>query len=200
MHLVKGSPICILTATITHSELALVSGMLGRKRDAFLVAAGPILSHIKINIVRRPSSSVHFLGNYLPDGSILPGDLQFLDTLVLGDFKRRVKQGTLAGFPKTIIFFRQADTFKCFSGFPWLINTCVRSSENLVMVNSHLLNVLGKQSLDSSPWAMNHASMTPTDEAFLMTRKNEYSLWLTTPRMLLGELGKLRAYFTFFQE
>ena len=156
--------------------------------------------NIKINIVRRPSSSVHFLGNYLPDGSILPGDLQFLDTLVLGDFKRRVKQGTLAGFPKTIIFFRQADTFKCFSGFPWLINTCVRSSENLVMVNSHLLNVLGKQSLDSSPWAMNHASMTPTDEAFLMTRKNEYSLWLTTPRMLLGELGKLRAYFTFFQE
>ena len=62
-----------------------------------------------------------------------------------------------------------------------------RSSENLVMVNSHLLNVLGKQSLDVSAWAMNHASMTPTDEAFLMTRKNEYSLWLTTPRMLLGE-------------
>ena len=114
MHLVKGSPICILTATITHSELALVSGMLGRKREAFLVAAGPILSHIKVNIVRRPSSSVHFLGNYLPDGSILPGDLQFLDTLVLSDFKRRVKQGTLAGFPKTIIFFRQVDTFKCF--------------------------------------------------------------------------------------
>lgn len=55
------------------------------------------------------------------------------------------------------------------------------------MVNSHLLNVLGKQTLDVSPWAMNHASMTPTDEAFLSERKNDFSLWLTTPRMLLGE-------------
>ena len=54
------------------------------------------------------------------------------------------------------------------------------------MVNSYLLDVLGKQSLDTSPWAMNHASVTPTDEAFLMARKNEYRLYLTTPRMLLG--------------
>ena len=56
----------------------------------------------------------------------------------------------------------------------------------MVMVNSHLLNVLGKQSLDKSPWAMNHASLTPTDEAFLMARKNDFILYLTTVRMLLG--------------
>ena len=107
VYLVKGSPICVLTATITHSELAYISGMFGKKRQPFLVAAGPILSHTKICSVRRPSSNVHFLGNYLPDGSILPGGLQFLDTLVLGDFKRAVQQGTLGSFPKTIIFFRQ---------------------------------------------------------------------------------------------
>lgn len=107
VHLAKGSPICVLTATITHSELAIVSGMFGRKREPFVVAAGPILSHTKICIVRRPSSNVHFLGDYLPDGSILPGALQFLDTLVLGDFKRAVQEGTLENFPKSIIFFRQ---------------------------------------------------------------------------------------------
>ena len=61
-----------------------------------------------------------------------------------------------------------------------------RSAEELVMVNSYLLNVLGKQTLAESPWAMNHASMTPTDEAFLLARKNEYVLYLTTVRMLLG--------------
>ena len=33
VHLAKGSPICVLTATITHSELAIVSGMFGRKRE-----------------------------------------------------------------------------------------------------------------------------------------------------------------------
>lgn len=54
------------------------------------------------------------------------------------------------------------------------------------MVNSYLLDVLGKQSLDKSPWAMNHASVTPTDEGFLLARKNEFKLYLTTPRMLLG--------------
>ena len=96
VHLAKGSPICVLTATITHSELAIVSGMFGRKREPFLVAAGPILSHTKICSVRRPSSNVHFLGNYLPDGSILPGALQFLDTLVLGDFSSGRHLGKLS--------------------------------------------------------------------------------------------------------
>ena len=54
------------------------------------------------------------------------------------------------------------------------------------MVNSYLLSVLGKQTLAESPWAMNHASLTPTDEAFIMARRNEYILYLTTVRMLLG--------------
>ena len=107
IHLAPGSPICFLTATITHQELDTVLGMFGSKRSPLVVAAGPILSHTKICTIRRPSSSVHFLGNHLPDGSFQPGDLQFLDTLVLDDFKKAVQQGSLEDFPKTIIFCRQ---------------------------------------------------------------------------------------------
>ena len=50
------------------------------------------------------------------------------------------------------------------------------------MVNSFLLNILGMQYLDSSPWAINHSSLSTTDEAVLMARKEQYLLYLTTNR------------------
>ena len=54
----------------------------------------------------------------------------------------------------------------------------------MVRVNSFLLNVLGMQYLDTSLWAMNHASLSPTDEAVLMARKEEFLLYLTTNRQI----------------
>ena len=54
----------------------------------------------------------------------------------------------------------------------------------MVRVNSFLLNALGMQYLDTSLWAMNHASLSSTDEAVLMARKEEFLLYLTTNRQI----------------
>ena len=107
VHLARGSPICILTATITPEELAQVTAMFGQRRKPLLVASGPILSHTKICCVRRPGSNVHLLGSTRMDGSHQPGDLEFLRAIVLDKFVDSVRLGTLEDFPKTIIFFRQ---------------------------------------------------------------------------------------------
>ena len=108
VYMSRGAPICIMTATITLEELTKVIGMIGRKKEPLLVAAGPILSHTKICCVRRPSSSVHLLGRTKADGSHQPGDLAYLRTIVLDDFIRTVQHGMMpyTGFPRTIVFFR----------------------------------------------------------------------------------------------
>ena len=64
----------------------------------------------------------------------------------------------------------------------FLLISVLRSAETMVMINSWLLNQLGMQYLDTSPWALNHASLSPTDEAVLMARKENYLLYLTTNR------------------
>ena len=57
-----------------------------------------------------------------------------------------------------------------------------RSAETMVRVNAFLMNVLGVQYLDSSPWAINHASLSSSDEGVLMARKEKYLLYLSTNR------------------
>ena len=54
----------------------------------------------------------------------------------------------------------------------------------MVQINCFLLNALGMQYIDSSPWAMNHSSLSPTDEGVLMARKLDYILYLTTNRQI----------------
>ena len=63
-------------------------------------------------------------------------------------------------------------------------HTYFRSAERMVQINCFLLNALGMQYIDSSPWAMNHSSLSPTDEGVLMARKLDYILYLTTNRQI----------------
>ena len=105
--MVKGSPICILTATITPEELTKVKQMIGRRKEPLLVAQGPIQSHSKISFIRRPSSEVPLLGKTRADGSFQSGDLDYLRVLVLDEFIHTVKNGlSNSNFPKSVIFFR----------------------------------------------------------------------------------------------
>ena len=99
--MVKSSPMCVMTATITTSELAEVKRMMGRSREPLVVAQGPIGSHTKIVTLRRPSSDVDFLGRRLANGSWQKGILDQLRFLFLDRF---LQAGS--SFPKTIVFFR----------------------------------------------------------------------------------------------
>ena len=175
------APICVLTATITSDELAQVKTMIGRRKEPLLVADGPIQSHSKICFVRRPSSDVPLLGRVKVDGSFQPGDLDYLRTIVLDEFISTVKRGPpYDGFKNTVIFFRYGYVF---FGDEFH-HTYFRSAERMVQINCFLLNALGMQYIDSSPWAMNHSSLSPTDEGVLMARKLDYILYLTTNRQI----------------
>ena len=108
--MVKGSPICVLTATITSEELAKVKEMIGRRKEPLLVAQGPVQSNTKISFIRRSSSEVPLLGKTRADGSFQPGDLDYLRVLVLDNFVRHVQNGRpSSSFPKTLIFCRQIE-------------------------------------------------------------------------------------------
>lgn len=103
-HMAKHSPLAVLTATITAQELEVVKKLLDRKREAVLLAEGPIRSNAKICTIRRPSSDVDFLGRKLSDGTWQPGMLAMLETLFLNKYVESLKGG--APCPRTMIFFR----------------------------------------------------------------------------------------------
>ena len=63
--------------------------------------------------------------------------------------------------------------------------TSQRSFDTLVSVNSWLIGETGLQTLDETPWCMNHASLDASDDAVLMARKEKYDLFLTTNRFLI---------------
>lgn len=112
--MVKGSPICVLTATITAEELAKVKQMIGRRKEPLLVAQGPIQSNSKISFIRRPSSEVPLLGKTRADGSFQAGDLDYLRVLVLDKFINTVQNGLpKSTFPKCVVFFRSEEYIFC---------------------------------------------------------------------------------------
>ena len=80
--------------------------------------------------------------------------------------------------------------FKIYSGSKFIH----RSAATMVMVNSHLLNALGVQYYDTSAWAMNHASLSNTDETVLGARKGDYDLYLTTNRQIINSEPVIKGY------
>ena len=158
--MVKSSPLCVLTATLSESELEAVKKAMGRRKEPLLVAQGPIGSHTKIVTLRRPSSDVDFLGRRRVDGTWQHGILDQLRFLFLDRFLAALKTGS--PFPRTIVFFRSFDT--------------------LVRVNSWLTDMTGQQTLDETMWCMNHSSLDTPDEAVIHARRDEYLLFLTTNR------------------
>ena len=107
VHLRKGAPILLLTATISREELVTVRKTLGRKKEPILIAEGPVKGNGKICVVRRPPSNVDFLGNYNADGTWQPGLLKMLRTLFLDRLVSTVEGGPpYDTFPRTIVFFR----------------------------------------------------------------------------------------------
>ena len=157
----------MMTATITHEEMEDVIKLSGRRKRPVVVAEGPVRSHHKLQMVRRPSSQVPLQGYVDAEQTVVPGLLQLLCILVLDRFVMAVKQGEpFDHFKKTLIFFRD--------------------SNQMALVNSWLITTTGYQTYDDSPFAMNHATLSTSDEAMLMRRKNKILLYLTTNRMLLG--------------
>ena len=52
----------------------------------------------------------------------------------------------------------------------------------MALTNVYLRRKTGLQTLDTAMWAMNHSSLSQSDDAVLMARKDRYILYLTTNR------------------
>ena len=67
VYLVKGSPLAALTATATQEEVNTVIQCFGtRKKPPIMILEGPVMSHHKICVVKRPSSQTPLLGETKP--------------------------------------------------------------------------------------------------------------------------------------
>ena len=131
-----------------------------------VLAQGPVQNNFKICLVPRPPSQVPFLGGNNSKGVLKPGLLHLLRLLVLNEFLTKYNAGDLASFPTTIVFFRNSD--------------------DMAKCNSYLIGMTGKRTYDTTPWAMNHSSLSNTDDLVIHSRRDKYKLFLSTNRMLLG--------------
>ena len=52
----------------------------------------------------------------------------------------------------------------------------------MVKTASYLRSETGHKTLDTSPFAINHSSLSDSDNNVLMARKDEFSCYLTSPR------------------
>ena len=59
-----------------------------------------------------------------------------------------------------------------------------RDHDLLVKTNSYLRKETGFKTLDSAPFAMNHSSLSESDNNVLMARKDQFSCYLTSPRQV----------------
>ena len=166
VHAVPKAPLGCFTATITDSELRTVQIVAGRKKPMTIIAQGPIQRNFKVCLVQRPPSQVPFIGCTNAKGIFKPGLLHLLRLLLLDEFLAKFKAGDLARFPTTMIFFR--------------------SSVAMSQCNSYLIQKTGQRTYDNTLFAMNHSNLSATDEAILHSRREQYRLFLTTNRMLLG--------------
>ena len=93
IHAAPGSPVAAFTATITEDEVQAVQGLVGRNRQLLVIGDGPIMSHQKIVMLRRPSSQVDLLGSTSAGGTFQPGLLHLLRVLLLDRFVSCVRGG-----------------------------------------------------------------------------------------------------------
>ena len=167
IHAIPGAVIAAFTATITREEVQTVQGLVGRSRQLLVIGDGPIQSHHKVVLIRRPSSQVPLLGSISPQGTFQPGLLHLLRVLILDKFVSCVRKGRpFEDFKKTMLFFH--------------------SSETMVQVNVWLMAQTGYRLYSDSPFAMYHSSLSSSDEAVLQRRRRDILLHLTTSKLLLG--------------
>ena len=159
-----GAPLAVFSATLTEEELKDVITIAGRKKTMAVVASGPLHNNTKICILKRPSSQVPVLGDDDAKGREVPGLLHLLRRLVLDKFVAAVKAGL--PFHKTIIFFK--------------------TSYQMCEINGWLITQLGNGCYDSSPFCMNHSSVSRSGQAVMKARLDSYLLFLTTSRMQFG--------------
>ena len=97
------APVAAFTATITDDEVQTVQGLVGRNRQMLVIGNGPIMSHHKIVMLRRPSSQVDLLGSSTARGTFQPGLLHLLRVLLLDRFDSAVRGGRPFGNFKKMI-------------------------------------------------------------------------------------------------
>ena len=165
VHAQKGAPIAGFTATITEKELRTFQTVAGRKKPAVVIAEGPVQMHSKVCAIPRPPSQVDFFGDTDSDGVFRPGILHLLRLLVLDRFLAALKDGNLASFPKTIIFFRGS----------WV----------MCLINSFLRNETGEKTCATAPWAMVHSALDSSSKGIIKSRRNHIFLYLTSDHMFL---------------
>ena len=165
VHAEEGAPIAGFTATITEEELRIFQDVARRRKPSVVIAEGPVQRHSKVCAIPRPPSQVPFFGDTDSQGVFQPGILHLLKLLVLDRFIAAFKDGNLASFPKTIIFFRGS----------WVMG----------LINSFLRNETGELTCATAPWAMVHSALSSSSKATIKHRREQIFLYLTSDHMLL---------------
>ena len=165
VHAAEGAPIAGFTAAITEEELCTFQTVARRRREPVVIAEGPVQRHSKVSAIPRPPSQVPFTGDTDSQGVFQPGILHLLRLLVLDRFIAAFKDGSLASFPKTIIFFRGS----------WV----------MCLINSFLRNETGELTCATAPWAMVHSALDISSKATIKRRRGQIFLYLTPDHLLL---------------
>jgi len=162
--MVKGSPIAALSATATQDEVDKMIAAMGRRNKPLIIAEGPIQTHHKIFVMRRPPSQCPLTGLTNANGVFKCGLLMVLRRLILDKLVKSIKENT--PFKTTIIFFR--------------------TQEQAALVHSWLGQETGLRLCDVAPFVQNHSSVSQSDDDVMAARTQDIKCWLTTNRMLLG--------------
>ena len=129
------APVCIMSATVTTSELRSLVKQLDLSPNPVLLANSPMKSHIKFSFVRRPANAFGVEGIEDGEGQLLrPGLIHMLKDLYFDDMFEDMKQGRTP--KRAIIFFRGLEKQAAVASF-LRAKTGLRSAKEAFFVSVH---------------------------------------------------------------
>ena len=160
---VPGAPALAMTATATTQEVKSMIKNLGIRDNPVILRASPIQDHIKFSVVKRPQNNRGMDGELDKYGIEQPGLLALLDRIYLSKFV----ENTLKNIPVK----------KCLMLF--------RTQKHMVDVHDYVREKLPNfKDQKLRPFLMNHGGLGPITSDFIINRKNEYNLFLSTRYIL----------------
>ena len=99
------APVCIMSATVTSSELRSLVSQLDLSPSPVLLANSPLKSHVKFSFIRRPANANGVMGIQDGDGQVLrPGLIHVLDDVYFNEMFEDMELGRTP--KRAIIYFR----------------------------------------------------------------------------------------------
>ena len=156
---VRGAPAVAMSATATGDEVNAMIKNLGLRERPVVLRASPIQDHIKFAVVRRPPNNRGMDGELDKAGIEQPGLLALLDRIYLSRFI----ENTLQTIPVK----------KCLMLF--------RTQKHMLEVHDYVRQKLPEfKDPMTKPYLMNHGGLGPITSEYIIDRKNDYNLFLST--------------------